>query len=52
MPTLVKVVSSKLFILLGIPTWGVRYPPHVMIKLKRDENFVGLIRSSKVSDAT
>jgi hypothetical protein len=43
MSTLVRVVSFKLFILLGIPTWGVGYLPHVMTKLKKDENFAGLI---------
>ncbi len=40
---MVKVASFKLLILLGIPTWGVGYPPHVMTKLKRDKNLVGLI---------
>jgi hypothetical protein len=34
--------------MLGIPTWGVGYPPHVMTKLMRDENFTGLIWASKV----
>jgi hypothetical protein len=40
MPTLVKIISSKLFILLGIPTWGVEsIPPcNVMTKLKKDED--------------
>jgi hypothetical protein len=51
MLTLVRVVSFKLLILLGIPTWGVGYPPHVMTWLKRDENFAGLIWASKVSYA-
>jgi hypothetical protein len=31
---------------------GVGYPPHVMTKLKRDENFVNLIWASKVNYAT
>jgi hypothetical protein len=51
MPTLVRVASSKVFTLLGIPTWGVGYPLHVMTKLKRDENFASLIWPSKVSYA-
>jgi hypothetical protein len=51
-PTLVKVVFSKLFSLLGILAWGVgSIPPNVITKLKRDENLVGLIRASKVSYA-
>jgi hypothetical protein len=48
MPTLVRVTSSKVFTLLGIPTWGVEYPPHVMTKLMKDENFIGLIWATKV----
>ncbi len=48
MPTLLRVASSKVLIMLGIPTWGVGYPPHVMTKLMRDENFTGLIWASKV----
>jgi hypothetical protein len=28
MPILVRVTPFKLFILLGIPTWGVGYLPH------------------------
>jgi hypothetical protein len=51
MPTLVKVASSKVLTLLSIPTWGVGYPPHIMTKLKRDENFVNLIWAHKVSYA-
>jgi hypothetical protein len=47
MLTLVRVVSFKLFTLLGIPTWGAGYPPHVMTKLKGDENLAGLIWASK-----
>jgi hypothetical protein len=44
MPTLVRVVSSNLLSLLNIPTWGVGvHLPHVMTKLKRDENLVSLI---------
>jgi len=43
-----RVTSFKLLTLLSIPTWGVRYPPHVMTKLKRDENFAGLIWASKI----
>jgi hypothetical protein len=49
--TLVRVTSSKVLSLLGIPTWGVGYPPHVMTKLKRDENSANLIWASKVSYA-
>jgi hypothetical protein len=42
--------SSKLLILLGIPTWGVgSTPPNVMTKLKKDNDFVDLIQASKVS---
>ncbi len=48
MPILVRVTSFKWFTLLGFPTWGVGYPPHVTTKLKRDENFAGLIWASKV----
>jgi hypothetical protein len=49
MPTLVKITSSKLFILLSIPTWGVgSILPNVMTKLKKDENLAGLIWASKV----
>jgi hypothetical protein len=51
MPTLVKNVFFKLLILLSIPTWGVRYLSHVMTKLKRNENLVGLIWANKVSNA-
>jgi hypothetical protein len=51
MPTSIRVASFKLLILLSIPTWGVGYPPHVMTKLKRDENFAGLIWASNVSYA-
>jgi hypothetical protein len=51
MPTLLRVASFKLFTLLGIPTWGVGYPPHVMTKLKKDENLASLIWVSKVSYA-
>jgi hypothetical protein len=51
MPTLVKVVFLKLLTLLSIPTWGVGYLPHVITKLKRDENFASLIWASKVSYA-
>jgi hypothetical protein len=51
MPTLVKVVASKLLTLLCIPTWGLGYSPFVMTKLKRDENLVDLIWASKVSYA-
>ncbi len=43
MPILVRVTSFKLLILSGIPTWGVGYRPHVMTKLKRDENLANLI---------
>jgi hypothetical protein len=48
MPILVKVTSFTLFILLGLRTWGVGFLPHVMTKLKRDENLVDLIWASKV----
>jgi hypothetical protein len=48
MPTLVRVVVSKLLTLSCIPTWGVGYSPHVMTKIKRDENLVGLNWTSKV----
>jgi len=51
MPTLVKVTSSKVLTLLGIPTWGVGYPPYIRTKLKRDENFANLIWAHKVSYA-
>jgi hypothetical protein len=52
MPTFVRVTFSKLFTLLNILTWGVgSILPHVMIKLKSDENFVSLIWPSKVSYA-
>jgi hypothetical protein len=51
MPTLVRVVASKLLTLLCIPTWGVGYSLHVMTKLKRDENLVVLIWTNKVSYA-
>ncbi len=51
MLTLVRVTTSKLFTLFCIPTWGVRYLPHVMTKLKRDEKLVSLIWVSKVSYA-
>jgi hypothetical protein len=43
MPTLLRVASSKVLTLLGIPTWGVGYPPHVMTKLIKAKNFTGLI---------
>jgi len=49
MPTLVKSFFFKLLTLLGIQTWGVGYPPHVMTKLKRDENLADLIWASKAS---
>jgi hypothetical protein len=49
MPILVRVTSFKLLTLLGIPTWGVGYLPHVMTKLKRDENLASLIWANKVS---
>jgi hypothetical protein len=51
MPIFVKVVFVKLFILLSIPTWGVRYLPQVLTKLKKDENLANLIWASKVSYA-
>jgi hypothetical protein len=51
MLTLVRVATSKLLTLLCIPTWGVGYAPHVMTKIKRDENLVNLIWASKVSYA-
>jgi hypothetical protein len=51
MATLVKVAFFKLLILLSIPTWCVRYLPHVMTKLKRDENLAGLIWANIVSYA-
>ncbi len=51
LPTLVRVTSFKLLTLLSIPTWGVRYPPNVMTKLKRDENLAGLIWVSKIFHA-
>jgi hypothetical protein len=51
MLTLVRVVFFKLLTLLGISTWGVGYPPHVMTKLKRDENLAGLIWVTKVFHA-
>jgi hypothetical protein len=51
MPTLVKVASFKLFTLLNIPKWGVGYLPHVITKLKRDENLAGLIWVNIVSYA-
>jgi hypothetical protein len=49
MPTLVRVVSSKLLTLLSIQH-GV-HPPHVHTKLKRDKNLVNLIWVNKVSYA-
>ncbi len=52
MPTSLRVASSKVLILLGIPTWGVGYPPHVMTKLTKDENFISLIWASEVCYAT
>jgi hypothetical protein len=42
---------SKLLTLFNIPTWGVGYLPHVMTKLKRDENLVAFIWASEVSYA-
>ncbi len=48
MPTMVRVASFKLLILLGIPTWVCGVSSHVMTKLKRDENLVGLIWASNV----
>jgi hypothetical protein len=52
MPTLVRVVFfSKLLTLFNIPTWGVGYLPHLMTKLKRDENLVAFIWASEVSYA-
>jgi len=46
-PTLVRVTSSKLFILLGIPAWDVGPSlPHVLTKLNRDEDLVDLIWAS------
>jgi hypothetical protein len=45
-PTLVRVASSKLLILLNIRCQV--HPPHVMPRLKRDENFASLIWVSKV----
>jgi hypothetical protein len=39
-----------LFILLGIPTWGVgSSPKNVIAKVKKDEDIVGLIRGSRVA---
>jgi len=47
--TLVRLVSFELLALLGIPTWGVgSMPPNVVTKLKKDNDFVNLIRISKV----
>jgi hypothetical protein len=44
MPTFVKITFAKLLSLLNIPTWGVGvHPPHIITKLKRDENLVSLI---------
>ncbi len=51
LPTLVRVTSFKLLALLSIRTWGVRYPPHVMTKLKRDENLASLIWASEIFHA-
>ncbi len=51
MPIFVKVVFVKLFILLSIPTWGGRYLPQVLTKLKKDENLANLIWAGKVSYA-
>ncbi len=45
-PTLVRVDSSKLLILLSIQCGA--HPPYVMLKVKRDENFASLIWASKV----
>ncbi len=45
-PTLVRANSSKLLILLNI--WCGAHLPHVMPKLKRDENFARLIWAIKV----
>jgi len=41
-----------LFILLGIPTWGVgSSPKNVMAKMKKDEYIIGLIQGSRVAYA-
>jgi len=51
-PTLVRLASSNLFILLGIPTWGVgSSPKNVMAKMKKDEDIVRLIQGSRVAYA-
>ncbi len=49
MPTLVRIAFSKLLHLLSIPTWGGCgvHSPHVMTKLKKDENLASLIWASK-----
>ncbi len=47
--TLVRLASSELLVLLGIPIWGVgSMPPNVVTKLKKDIDFVNLIWINKV----
>ncbi len=46
---MVKLASSKLLVLLGIPTWGVGSRlPNVMTKLEKDNDLVDLIQASKI----
>jgi hypothetical protein len=50
--TLIRLVSSKLFALLGIPTWGVgSIPPPCDDQAKDDDDLANLIQCSKVSYA-
>jgi hypothetical protein len=49
---LVKLASSHLTNILGIPRWGVRFiPPHVLAKVKNDEDLASLIHGSKLTYA-
>jgi hypothetical protein len=49
---LVKLTSSHLTNILGIPRWGVgSIPPHVLAKVKKDEDLASLIHGSKLTYA-
>jgi hypothetical protein len=49
---LVKLASSHLTNILGIARWGVgSIPPHVLAKVRKDENLASLIHGSKLTYA-
>jgi hypothetical protein len=42
-PMLVRLASSNMFNLLGIPMWGMGPSLHVMVKVEKDEDLAKMI---------